>query len=165
MNLKKALQTALDFEKRGREVYQKAASNTKNPLVKKIFSYLSDQELNHIYEIKEFIEWEHPDIDLKGDTMEGVQDFFKKEMKNFKKKTTLSDDDIKAYEAGLELEKTAYNYYKENSAMVDDSDVIKFFKFLMEQENAHYELISKAYEYAKNPVGFYTEEEGWVVEG
>ena len=41
----------------------------------------------------------------------------------------------------------------------------KFFAFLMEQENAHYEFVQKTYDFIKDPTAFYSEEEGWMAEG
>ena len=163
MDLKKALQTALDFEQKGCDIYKETAEKTSNPIVKKTFSYLAEQEVNHIEEIKEYIEQNK--IELKGDKLEDTKKFFSMTMKDFKEKTELSDDDLKAHETALELEQKSYDFYKEQHDKTKDEEAKKFFKFLMEQENAHYELIQKAYDYIKDPVGFYSEEEAWTVDG
>ncbi|MFH1439218.1 MAG: ferritin family protein [Candidatus Woesearchaeota archaeon] len=179
MKLKQALQTALEFEQKGHDIYIKASQKTNNPIVKKTFAYLAEQEINHINEIKQFIKTEHPDFEFKGDTLEGVQKMFKDIMKDFKEKTELSGDDIKAHETALHLEKSAYNFYKEQLGQIEKLEnpdkhnisedekqkMIRFFTFLMEQENAHYEFIQKAYEFIKDPVSFFSGEEGWIVEG
>ncbi len=163
MELKEALQTALDFEEKGHRIYEDVAGNTKNPVVAKTFRYLANEELNHIEELKEYME--KGKIELKGDKLEDTKKFFSMTVKEFKEKTELSDDDLKAHETALELETSSYDFYKEQHDVAGNGEVKEFFKFLMEQENAHYELIQKAYEFIKNPVGFYTEEEKWVVEG
>ena len=168
MELKQALQTALEFEKKGHDIYEETARKTSNPMVRKTFIYLAEQEIHHIEEIQEYIGQEHPDvekIELKGDNLEGAKKFFKITVKEFKEKTELSEDDIKAHETALELEQSAYNFYKEQSDGTADEHSKKFFKFLMKQENAHYELIQKALAFIKDPANFYAEEEGWIVEG
>ena len=163
MDLKQALQTALDFEQKGHKIYEETSNSTKNPIVAKTFRYLADQELIHIEEIKEYIEKES--IELKGDKLQETKKFFTTTVKEFKEKTQLSDDDLKAHETALELEQNSYNFYKEQHDKSDNEELKKFFKWLMDQENNHYELIQKAYNYIKDPIGFYTEEEAWIVDG
>lgn len=167
MELKEAFQKALDFEQKGHKIYAQTANKTKNPFIAKTFRYLANQELIHIEEIKEYIEKLNNghEIELKGDQLEGTKKFFTTTVKEFKEKTELSDDDIKAHKTALELEQNSYNFYKEQNDNTNDEEIKKFFKWLMDQENAHYELIQKAYEYIKNPVGFYTEEEKWMADG
>jgi len=163
IGIKEALQTALDFEQKGHDIYKQAAEKTSNLIVKKTFTYLAEQETNHIEEIKEYIEQEK--IELKGDKLEDTKQFFTTTVKEFKEKTELSDDDIKAHETGLELEQDAYNFYKEQKEKTDNEELKNFFTFLMEQENAHYELIRKAYDFIKDPAAFFSEEEAWMVDG
>ena len=165
MELNEALEKALAFEKNGYELYGAAAESSSNPIVKKTFSYLAMQETNHIDEIKNFIETKNPDMKLLGDRMPEVKEFFKTSLLEFKEKLELSSDDIAAHEAGLHLEQSAYDFYKEELDAVTDEKTKEFFAFLMEQEKAHYTLIEKAYDYIKNPEGWYAEEEGWLLEG
>lgn len=163
MELNEALHAALDFEKKGEAVYSSAARKTKNPIVKRTFSYLAEQELNHINEIREYIK--RSSITLKGDKPKDTKRFFDMEIQTFREKTQLSDDDIKAHETALGLEQSSYAFYKEQHGKTTDKELKRFFMFLMEQENAHYALIQNAYGYIRDPEGFYTTEEKWVFEG
>jgi rubrerythrin len=165
MEMEEALGKALEFEKKGQKLYTEAAENTDNPVVEKTFNYLAEQEMHHINEIEGFIDHHKPDVELKGDQMSGVQEFFKTTTSQFKEKLELSDDDIEAHEAALDLEKTAYEFYKEQKDKAEDEDTKGFFEFLIAQEKAHYALIEKTYDYIKNPEAWYAEEEGWIEEG
>lgn len=167
MELKKAFEKALEFEKKGYDIYKERADKTQNPIVKRTFNYLASQEQYHIQEIKEYIEklQDGHGVELKGDTLEDTKKFFSMTVKDFHEKLKLSDDDVKAYEAALHLEKKAYNFYEQKMGLAQDSELRKFFEFLMEQENAHYEFIQKSLEFSKDPANFYTEEEGWIMEG
>lgn len=167
MDLKEALQTALDFEKKGNKIYEEVSNNSENKIVSKTFRYLADQELVHITEIEEYIHIINngEEIELKGDKLEDTKKFFSMNIKEFREKTGLSNDDLKAHETALELEKKSYEFYKEQSDKTDDAKAKRFFSWIMEQENAHYQLIQNAYEYIKNPEQFFAEEEKWIVEG
>lgn len=165
MDIQKALQTALSFEKKGRKIYKEAATDSKNPFVKEVFSYLARQEENHISEITAFIEKNHPDKKLAGDKKKEVRQFFTMTTDKFKEKVKLTKKDLQAYEAGLDLERSAYEFYKKELESTTDENSKRFFKFLMEQESAHYSLISNAYNYIKDPANFHMGEEGWMFEG
>lgn len=167
MNIKEALQTALEFEIKGEGIYRDVAEKTKNPVVKRTFKYLFQQEQNHIREIKAYLaDIEHPEaVELKGDKQEGVKKFFNEEIKRISEKLELSGDDVKAHENAMELETYAYNFYKEQRDKAGNGGVKKFFETLMIQENAHFQLIQNAHEYIKNPEQFFAEEEKWIVEG
>jgi len=167
MELKEAFQKALEFEQKGHDIYEETSNKTENPIVAKTFRYLADQETLHIEEIKEYIEQLNNGhkVELKGDTLEDTKNFFTTTAKEFKEKTELSDDDIKAHETALELEQSAYDFYKEQNDNTQEEELKKFFKWLMDQENAHYELIKKAYDFIKDPAAFYSEEEAWMVDG
>lgn len=165
MGLKQALQTALDFEEKGQALYEQTVAKTFNPVVRKTFEYLALQEINHINEIKEFMMRENPDMELKGDKIEGVKRFFSMTIEEFKEKLEISEDDLAAHELALDLEQKSYDFYKEQLDQAPDEPTKRFFKFLMEQENAHYELIQKAYEFIKDPVSFQVDAEDWMFEG
>lgn len=167
MDLKQAFETALEFEQKGHSIYEETANKTENPIVAKTFRYLADQELLHIEEIKKYIEGlDNGDkVELRGDTLEDTKQFFTTTTKEFKEQIELSDDDLTAHETALGLEQDAYDFYEEQHNQTDDEEMKKFFQWLMDQENAHFELIEKAYAYIKDPVGFYSEEEGWSLDG
>ena len=167
MDLKEALRTALDFEEKGHKIYAETANKSNNPIVVKTFRYLARQELNHIAEISEYIKdlGDGPKVELKGDRLEDTKRFFSMTVKGFTEKTMLSDDDIEAHKTALELEKKSHDFYEEQYNQAKDEDTKSFFNWLMEQENAHYQLIQNAYEFIKNPDHFFAEEEKWIVEG
>ena len=165
MDLKKALQTALGFEKKGHDIYVMAAVNTRNPVVKKTFTYLAEQEVNHIREIQEFMKTENPSVQLKGDKPADTKKFFTMTVSEFAKKAKLSEDDIKAHDTALQLEQSSYDFYRAQLGKAKDTKTRGFFKFLMDQESAHYDLVKKAYDYIKDPQGFMIEEEKWNFEG
>lgn len=165
MELEQALRTALEMEKKGREIYMQVANTTKNPHVKKTFSYLASEEVNHIVEIEEFIEDHEAEVELRGDKPEETLKFFQDALGDLEEGTALADEDVKAYQVALDLEKKGYNFYKEQAEKAQDDKTEEFFSFLMDQENAHFELFQKDLEYLKNPKEFFADEEQVMFEG
>ena len=161
--LSQAFTQALEMERKGKQIYEATAAKTTNPIVKRTFTYLAQQEVNHIEEIAEYLS--SKGIQLKGDTVNKTAEFFTMTISKFKEKTELSKDDIKAHETSMELEQSAFNFYKQQHDKTDNPEIKKFFKWLMQQENAHYELVRRSYEYIQDPQGFFAAEEDWFFEG
>jgi rubrerythrin len=163
MDMNELMTTALDFEKKGFDIYTKAAKKTKNKFVKETFEYLASQEKFHVDEIKEYVK-KH-DIKLEGDDPKQVKEFFNTTIEKFKEQAELTQEDIEAYKLGLQLETDAAKYYKQKLEDANDDKVKYFLQFLVRQEFAHYDLLYKGYNYLKDPQNFHLENESWFFEG
>ncbi|MBD3203548.1 hypothetical protein GF327_04590 [Candidatus Woesearchaeota archaeon] len=163
MQLKKALQKAIDYEQKGYEVYSDRADKISNKVMKDTFSYLAEQELLHKKVIEEFAEKNSFNIESEQES-DAIQ-FFNTTIKDFREELDLSDDEQDIYKKALELEKASFDYYSDLLEESEDESTRKFFKFLKEQENIHFEMLQKAYWFIKDPEGFFAEEEKWFVEG
>lgn len=163
MDMKEAMDIALNFERKGKDIYSGVAAKTANPFVRKTFEYLAEQEDKHIEEIENY--FKNQKLTPGGDDAKHVKRFFTTTTDEFKEKLELSEDDMQAHEKGLELENKSYEFYKKGAEEAEKPEVKAFFEFLMQQEMAHYDLIKKSYEYIKDPSGFNAGEEGWFFEG
>jgi len=161
--LSDALRQALDFEKKGKSVYAAAAAGTGNPIVAKTFGYLADQEDFHIREIEKYIASNR--IELAGDLQQETRQFFMSTVEEFRHKTSLSKDDIHAHETALELEKSSYEFYRQQLLASKEPELKQFFEFLMKQEKAHYELVDKTLQFIRDPVAFFQQNEDAIFEG
>jgi rubrerythrin len=165
IRLIKAMQKALDFEKKGFSVYTDVAQTSFNPVVIRTFTFLAEQEENHIAEIKRYIEKENPEMKLKGEGLAGIKQFFNMSVEEYREGIEFSKSDLSAYEKALGLEQSSYDYYKVQFQSAKDNHEKKFFKFLMEQESAHYLLIENTLNFLKDPSQFFAETEDWIFEG
>jgi rubrerythrin len=167
----KALKMAVDYEKKIRAFYLKHASKMKNPLAKKTFVFLADEELKHIDAINSFSksihDGEEPMIDsgTEDEAVNRVKEFFSQRIEQIAKKASASENELKVYELGLGMEQTGYNFYKQSIAKAEHPNIKKLFEFLVKEENGHYALLSNAIAYLKNPEEFFQSEESWFFEG
>lgn len=161
--LSDALKQALDFEKKIRKLYEEASASTHNEIVKKTFTYLAGQEDFHVQEIRKYMDANR--IELSGDQQHETRHFFMATIEEFKHKTSLSKDDIKAHETALELEKQSYEFYHKQYTEAKEPELKQFFDFLMKQEKAHYELVDKTLQYIRDPVAFFQKSEDTIFEG
>jgi rubrerythrin len=161
--LSDALNQALDFEKKGKKLYEEAAASTKNEIVKRTFSYLAGQEDFHVREIKKYMDANR--IELSGDQQHETREFFMTTVEDFKHRTSLSHEDIKAHETALELERQSYDFYHKQYIAAKEPELKQFFEFLMKQEKAHYELVDKTLQFIRDPVSFFQKSEDAIFEG
>lgn len=165
MKFEDAMKKALDFEQKGYDIYTDVSKTSFNPIVKKTFVFLAGEEQKHINDIKAYLEKENTNLDLKEAKTEDVKEFFNMAVEDYKEGIEFLQSDIEAYGKAMDLEKSAYDYYKQQHAQAQDEQTKKFLRFLMEQENAHYMLLEKMLRYLKDPSQFHAEEEEWIFEG
>ncbi|MBN2052627.1 ferritin family protein [Candidatus Woesearchaeota archaeon] len=166
-----ALKLAIDNENKIRDFYLKHAARMRHELAKKVFIFLADEELKHIDAINAFNKSIHDSEEpiiksgAEDEAINEVKEFFSDTVKTMVEKAVASENDLKAYEAGLALEQKGYDFYKKSAAEAKHPNVKKFFEFLMKEENSHYALISNAVRYFKNPEDYFQDEESWFFEG
>jgi rubrerythrin len=165
--LKESLNTALDMEHSGHDLYVKAANKTSNKLGKITLEAIAEKELDHIKAINDF---------AKKNLNKAIADIRPKDKKNYIKpimeklekalnENVKPDSDLnEAYKVALELEKNSYDLYKELKQKSSGEKEKEFFDFLMSEENTHFELLSETLEYLNNPKDWYKEKEQWLVE-
>lgn len=163
MEASKILKIALELESKGYEIYSNAIKDTKNPILKDLFSFLSKEEKVHMKDIKDFVD-KHK-ITLQDNNDITIKDFFHDKIITMKQNLQLSENDIDIYENALQFEIDAYEFYKEKLDEDLDSDAKKLLEFLMKQENMHYKLLLNSYNYIKDPVHFNSSQEDWLFEG
>ncbi len=168
---RKVLQVALENEITGRGLYVQYAKSLTNELARRVFVHLANEELDHIEDIKKYIKSLSlgPGVDVDGMTkpgsLENTKEFFGKIIKDLREQLKPSDDDSKSREVAMKIEKAGYEYYRKGAEATKDNQLERFFRWLMEQEKAHYMLIRNAFEYMDNPESFFSGEEHWILEG
>jgi rubrerythrin len=160
----KAVYEAIEFEKRGYEVYKDIANKTDNLFVKKVFLYLSEQEKYHVEAIEKWVD--SREIEIKSDSFDNVLRFFNYSVDEFRDKVVaFSDGDLNSQKMAMDMEMSSYNFYKDKFESAEDEDEKEFYKFLMEQENLHYKMIEQTFMFLKNPLDYHVNNEEWIMEG
>lgn len=141
-----AVKTAIITELRGLEIYQAAAEKTNDPAARKMFKALADDERVH----KEFLEKNFQSLLSSGTwsvpaTPENLSPLDDSDIisRDFLKKVKGGSFEMGVISAGVELERTAIDYYKKQAAECPDEEAAKVFKFLSEWEVAHLDSLSE----------------------
>ena len=164
MDIQESMKIAMENELKGKEMYEKFAERANNNVTKRTFKFLAEEEIKHIEAIKNF-ERSVQSTPEGPTSFEEIRSIFEQSIEHFDKQAKPESDDLEAHKLGMDLEQKSHDLYKRFFEESDDEKVKRFFEFLMKQENAHYELIQKAYNFISDPEGFYAETEGRVMEG
>jgi rubrerythrin len=159
--VKADLQAAISLEEKGHIFYKEAASKAGNPLTKKLFSVLAEQELEHKKRIQEIFEGIKQNAEvgsIESNIMEdSIKEIFKTFSKEVRENWTLDITD--AYKHAMEFERESAEMYKnlsENSTEKWESD---FFLSLEKEENDHFTAIENVYNYLEHSSDWFESEE------
>ena len=168
---KDALLAALEMEERGYNFFRDSAGKASDTFAKEVFSFLADEELNHIKAIKKFNE-EY----IKGGL--GDADRMIAELKAGKPKTSIvkifdqlkdktptAGRDLDVYEFAMDFELKGEAFYKKAEAEATDPRAKRLYGFLVGEERKHFKIVESCMAYFENPAEFFHQREKWHVEG
>jgi len=166
------LRTALNMEKKGRAMYKDASGKSNNPIVKRTFAALSDDESIHLEAINLHIN------NLNKKNKNGLFKSFLS--KRSKKNSALSlasyfrslegnlektSGDVSAYKFAMRFEKNSYEFYKKLKIKYPAKEASSLLVFLMGEEAKHLKILQDSFEYINSPEDWFRREERSIVEG
>lgn len=163
-----ALGVAIQMEKEGIAFYTKAADQTKNPLGRKMFLSLVGDEQRHVRIFEELAAQEGvipsaaEELD-DNNPMKRAGSFFKAASKKTGK--TASDDDIKAIDFALGMEKDAYFFYLNAAKAVSDPAEKEILQKIAEEENQHFRILNDTRLYLSYPEMWHIIQEKPLIDG
>lgn len=159
------INTAIKLENDGIKFYKDIASKTHNELTKKMFESLAEDEIKHI----EWINSQAPDVKTSGEFNEKLYSRLKKIFAEpdsaIVDAARGTQDDIKAIDIAIEMERSSQREYLYFSDETDDPDIEKLFAMLADIEGFHAELLQNSKEYLDKPHDWFMQEEGWMFDG
>lgn len=154
-----ALEVALNNELREREFYLKNAEKAKNPIGKKMFQHIGDEELEHYERLKQLHQrWEKKEkwpetVPLKvKDTI--IKDILV-DLIQQTEEMDREDDDLEAVRTAIAFEAKGAKLYAELRDAVSDPKERGFFDLLATIENEHYLSLKDTEEYLTDPASWY----------
>jgi rubrerythrin len=164
-----ALEVALNNEMREREFYLKNAKRTKNPLGKKMFQQIGDDELEHYERLKQLHQtWAKKEkwpetVPLKvKDTI--VKDILIEFLKKVDE-TKGDSNDLEAVRTALDFEAKGAKFYADLRDSVTNPKEKEFFDLLSKMENEHYLSLKDTEEYFIDPVSWFRKNEHHTLDG
>jgi rubrerythrin len=166
----KALETALNNEKREKEFYLKNAQRTSNALGKAMFETIAADEDEHYQRLLEL----HKTLEKEGKWPETlplkvkdtqVKDVLKKVVESIDTGSKADTSDIKAVEMAIDFETKGEAFYSKLEKNTNNPQEKQFFALLASMEREHRLSLEETYEFFKDPEGWYRMQEGHTLDG
>ncbi|MCK8825432.1 ferritin family protein [Fuchsiella alkaliacetigena] len=160
---KKAVELAIELEKKGHEYYKEHAATADNPLAKKVLSSLAQQELDHLSYIEDYAAGKSISVadyeaanDIEAQVKEVFDEFSAKEREAWK------TANVEVYEHAMELERDIYQAYQKLAAEAEDEAAQEFFEIMMEEESKHLESLENVHYFLTETGDWLASEESQV---
>jgi rubrerythrin len=165
------LRIALEMEERGKQLYEMAIVNTKNPLGKEIFGGLLGDELVHIDRIKaiyaaieEGKEWSDKWTSFRTDRKD-LNSIFRKLAKEHRDNIKAYTGDIDALDLGIDFEQKSVRFYEEHLKQAEDPREKLFIERMVAEEKKHYDILVDVKFYLTDPSAWFEEYEKISLDG
>ncbi len=164
-----ALEKAINFEKEGRNFYLKASANTKNPMAKKAFASIAEDENKHIERIQDIYKSLQGGGGLPAPSETGPQKFDLKtifgDLRPEGENIAHTPSDLEAFMFASELEVKGSAMYEGFAAEAGEAALKAFFTALAEEEKVHREIFDNAHHYLSDPEAWFALQERHIYEG
>ena len=141
------LTKAIKAERYGHSFYMMAAKTTDDPKGKEVFETLAREELDHM----QFLKKQYDALNTTGQAdaslklgsqakLDGVSPIFSD---GLRARIEDANYEMTSLSIGIQLEKDAMEFYREQSELVDDPVMKNFYNMLTEWETGHYRALLK----------------------
>jgi len=164
----------MQLEDDGRQYYLQATARAQNPLAKKTFQWLAEQEQRHkqyfvaYYQaMEEQHDW--PPMSQIGvsahDARQEAASIFQQALAQIEESVPEDIELSKLYHGAMEFERKSIDLYRTQAQRAGEDNAREFYEFLTEEERGHLNLLATTLEYRDHPDSWYLTEEQWIVEG
>ena len=159
-----AIEVAIKMEKDAIKFYTEAAARIQNPVGKKMFLSITEDEKRHLQMLSQIFK----EVDIKIDEvspMKNMQTIFESMKDIMMKRIEANKDELEAFKIAMQMEKEGIEFYKnaETGARKDKEKAL--FERLIQEEQQHYEIFSNTYNFMSDSGDWFMWEEHSIVDG
>ncbi|MCX8030079.1 MAG: ferritin family protein [Thermodesulfovibrionales bacterium] len=159
-----SIEIAVRMETDAIKFYTEAADKTSNPVGKKMFLTIVEDEKRHLKYLDAILK----DLDIHiadVNPIENVKTVFESMKSSMMKRVVATNDEMEAFKIAMDMEKEGIEFYKN---LLSDSKIDKekeLFERLIAEEEKHYAIFSNTYNYLADTGNWFLWQERGIVEG
>jgi rubrerythrin len=165
-----SMELAINNEKEEMAFYNNESERSKNPIAKKLFKTLAEEEKEHMVRINELHKklvaneaWPMDvPLEVSGTNVKVALSDFRRELTSTQQH---DDDDIAALKKSIESERGAAKLYGDLADACTNPKEVNFFRFLSEIENEHMASLKDSLAYLEDPEGWLAQQEHAGLDG
>jgi rubrerythrin len=159
-----AIETAIKMEQEAIDFYTKCADKTNNPIGKKMFLSIAEDEKYHIACA---IEASHGKNFAPAETTpsQDIKTIFERNKEAMLQRVSATADELEALEMAMKMEEETIKFYKKAAAHAEESSERAFFECLIKDEEQHFAIFQESHSFLSDTGNWFMWDEHSIVEG
>ncbi len=159
-----SIDIAMKMETDAVAFYREGASKTSNPICKKMFLSVAEDEKRHITYLKQILEG----MDFKpsdASPMKNIRTIFEENKDEMLNRISATTDEMEAFRISMQMEKEGAEFYRKAAASASTPKEKALFERLVKEEEQHYAIFETTYTYLHDTGLWFMWEERSIYEG
>ncbi|MGE5239059.1 MAG: ferritin family protein [Chloroflexota bacterium] len=159
-----SVEIAAKMEADAIKFYREGAEKTRNPVGKKMFLSIAEDEKGHLQMLRSALEV----CDLKiteAHPIKTVRTIFEEMKDSMMQRVEATTDELEAFRIAMEMEKEGIEFYRTALAETQSEKEKCLFERLIQEEEEHFKIFSETYEFMTDTGNWYMWDEHSIVEG
>jgi rubrerythrin len=159
-----AIEIAIKMEKDAIDFYTEAAGKTNNPVGKKMFLSVTEDEKRHLQMLSQIFK----EVDIKIEEvspMRNMKTIFESMKDSMMKRIQATNDELEAFKIAMQMEKEGIEFYKKAESEVQKEKERALFNRLIKEEQQHHDIFANTYFFMTNTGSWFMWEEHSIVDG
>ncbi len=159
-----AIEIAIKMETDAINFYSEAAGKTQNPVGKKMFLTITEDEKRHLETLSQIFKGLH--IEMKDvSPMKNIKTVFEKMKDGMMQRIKATTDELEAFKIAMQMEKEGVEFYKKAASEAKTEKEKSLFERLVKEEQEHYSIFSNTYFFLSDTGSWFMWEEHSIVDG
>lgn len=159
-----SIQIAVRMETDAIKFYTEAANKTLNPVGKKMFLAIAEDEKRHLDILGKILKG----LDMHmsdANPMQNVMTIFESMKNSMMKKVAATDDEMEAFKIAIQMEKEGIEFYKNLLTESKSDKETALFEKLIAEEQQHHDIFANTYSYLADTGNWFMWQERSIVDG
>ncbi len=159
-----SVEISLKMESDAVDFYEKCADKMRNPVGRKMFLSIAEDEKRHIELLNKLFRKLDMTIE-KASPMKAIQSIFAEMKDHMVARVAATTDDMEAFRIAMEMEKQGRDFYRKSAAVAPTPLEKTLFETLADEEEEHFKVFSNTLDFMQNTNNWFLWEEKGVIEG
>ena len=159
-----AIKIAVKMETDAIKFYTEAADKTINPVGKKMFSSITEDEKRHLDILSRILKGlDIPDREISP--MENIKTVFETMKDEMMQRVEATPDELEAFRIAMQMEKEGVEFYKKAASEAETGKEESLFRKLISEEEQHYNIFANTYSILSDSGNWFMWEEHSMADG
>jgi rubrerythrin len=159
-----AIEIAIKMETDAINFYKEASEKTKNPVAKKMFLTITEDEKRHLEMLSNI--FKEINITIKEvSPLKNIQTVFESMKDAMMKRVEATTDELDAFKIAMRMEKEGVEFYKKAGAEAQTEKEKSLFERLVKEEQQHYDIFANTFFFLSDTGNWFMWEEHSIVDG